>query len=431
MSSTRLSFPPGFVWGAATSAYQIEGATKEGGRGPSIWDTFCRQPGKVFEGHTGDIAADHYHRFAEDVKLMAELGISHYRFSIAWPRIIPAGTGPVNPAGIDFYRRLVDALLEHGISPLATLYHWDLPQPLQDRGGWANRLTAEAFGEYAAVIGSALSDTVETWATINEPWCASYLGYAEGVHAPGLTDMRAAFRAAHHLNLAHGLAVQALRAGGAATVAAVLNLAPVYAIEPGEQHETAAESLDTWRNDMWLDPIVDAAYGERVLAAAEPWGGMPVEHGDLEVAASPIDWIGVNYYHDLHVPDTRPGPRTEMGWPITPSGMYDVLASTAQRTGLPLFVTENGAAFPDSSDGSFDDVDRVAFLEAHLRSVHRAIQDGIDVRGYYVWSLLDNLEWSFGYSRRFGLVHVDYETQRRTPRSSFWRYHDIIQANGL
>ena len=419
------------MWGTATSAFQIEGAVHEDGRGPSIWDTFSRQPGNVAGGDTGEIAADHYHRSLEDVALMAQLGITAYRFSIAWPRILPAGTGEPNQAGIDFYRRLIEQLRQHDIQPLATLFHWDLPQALQDAGGWANRATAEAFGDYAAVIGAALADDDVAWGTINEPWCAAYQGYADGVHAPGLTDMRAAFRAAHHLNLAHGLSVWALREAGATNIGAVLNLAPAYAIEPGDAHASEAALLDTWRNDMWLDPTFDGVYGERVLRAAEPWGGLPVEPGDMELIAEPTDWLGINYYHDLQIPDTAPGPRTAMGWPVTPEGLYDILARAASRTNVPIYVTENGAAFEDPRDGSLDDTDRIEFIDAHLRQVHRAIEDGIDVRGYFVWSLLDNFEWSHGYGKRFGLVHIDYETQQRSPRSSFRWYRNVVNANGL
>ncbi len=424
------SFPPDFLWGVATASYQIEGAVAEDGRGPSIWDTFSHTPGKVAGGDTGDVAVDHYHRFPEDVQLMSDLGVGAYRFSIAWPRIIPSGTGEVSPDGVDFYRRLIDDLESKGIQAFATLYHWDLPQALEDRGGWRNRATAYAFADYAAAVAEALGDRVTAWATFNEPWCSAYQGYGTGTHAPGVEDMAAAYAAAHHLNLAHGLGVRALRDAGAHDIGIVLNVTPVTVVEPSAENEVEAARVLAWRNAMWLDPILDGAYGSEVhRIAAEDGCSLPIHDGDFEITAQPIDWVGVNYYSDVLVPDTQDRPRTEMGWPITPEGMYDVLAMVRRRTDLPLYVTENGVAYPVPEGEVLDDVDRIAFLDAYLRQVHRAVEAGIPVCGYFVWSLLDNFEWAEGYGKRFGLVGVDYDSLVRTPRASYHWYGRLAATN--
>jgi len=411
-----------FTWGVATSSYQIEGAAHVDGRGASIWDTFTAVPGSVADGSNGDLACDHYHRIPEDVALMSDLGVDAYRFSIAWPRILPDGTGAVNQKGIDFYHRLLDELERHEISPHATLYHWDLPEALT--GGWTNRATAEAFAEYAGVMAQALGDRVTAWATLNEPWCSAYLGYGVGVHAPGHQDMPSAFAAAHHLNLAHGLGVQAIRSAGGSNIGVVLNLATVQGV--GEDADELVRTEDVWRNRIWLDPLTEGRYSEEVLAIAERDGnGLPIQPGDLATIAEPLDWMGINYYHDLFVPEPPPGPRTDIGWPITASGIYDVIASTAQRTGLPIYITENGGAFAEA----LDDQERIAYLNAHIEHVLRARDDSIDVRGYFQWSLMDNFEWAEGYRKRFGIVHVDYDTLTRTPRSSYHWYKNLIESH--
>lgn len=424
-------FPADFVWGVATAAYQIEGAVDEDGRSASIWDTFSHTPGKVLHGDTGDVAVDHYHRYPEDVQLMADLGVRAYRFSIAWPRILPGGTGKPNAAGIDFYRRLIDELDSRGIAAYATLYHWDLPQALEDEGGWRNRNTAHAFAEYAAVVAEALAGRVTAWATFNEPWCSAFQGHGSGSHAPGLTDMSAAFAAAHHLNLAHGLAVRSMRSVGAANIGTVLNLVPVRVTSESPENEQAAEAVYAARNSLWLDPLFDGHYGDDVHRIAAPHGGLPVVDGDGEITSAPIDWLGINYYNDALVPDDEDRPRTDMGWPITPEGMFDVLDMARRRADVPLFITENGAAFTDPADGSLDDSARVAYLDAHLRQVLRAVEAGVPVAGYFVWSLLDNFEWAEGFSKRFGLVGVDYETLERQPRASYRWYRDLIASGGF
>ncbi|MFI1192945.1 GH1 family beta-glucosidase [Micromonospora sp. NPDC020750] len=458
---SELRFPEGFVWGAATAAYQIEGAARDDGRGPSIWDTFSRTPGKVFAGHTGDVACDHYHRYADDVALMAELGLRAYRFSVAWSRIQPDGTGPVNPRGLDFYDRLTDALLDRGIDPIVTLYHWDLPQTLQDRGGWANRETAEHLATYAAAVHGRLGDRIRTWTTLNEPWCSAYLGYGNGVHAPGVRDAGAAFAAVHHLLLGHGLAARALRAAGAEVVGITLNPADVQPADPDSAADAAAVRLvDGLQNRIFLDPLTGAGYPadvlEHVSRMVEPTF---IRDGDEKLIAAPIDLLGINYYAPTYVagrpdgagggayPGTEraveflpaTGPLTEMGWMIEPAGLTRLLERlAADYPGLPLMITENGGAFPDRGgeagpDGATPvaDTDRIAYLDGHLRAVHEAIGRGVDLRGYLVWSLLDNFEWAEGYRKRFGIVHVDYLTQRRTPKASARWYQGVISRNGL
>ncbi len=432
-----IIFPEGFLWGAATAAYQIEGAAREDGRVPSIWDTFSHTPGKVRDGHTGDVACDHYHRYAEDVALMRELGLRAYRFSIAWPRF---GT-----PGFDFYDRLLDELLEAGITPVATLYHWDLPQSLQDRGGWLDRDTAYRFAEYAAGAYERLGDRVATWTTLNEPWVSAFVGHGSGRHAPGVSDPAAAFTAAHHLMLAHGLAVQALRAAGAGSVSITLNLAPILG------DEEPARLVDGLCNRIFLDPLLRGVYPEDVLAHLRRFTDVKLD--DLETIHQPIDVLGVNYYSPKHVrtdpeapgdrehPGTEgiafpkpEGPVTAMGWGINPECLESLLVRLSREyPGTPLLITENGAAFADTvtGDDRVHDTDRVAFLDAHVRAAHAAIAQGADLRGYFVWSLLDNFEWAHGYHKRFGLVYVDYATQRRIRKDSFHWYRDVIAANGL
>ncbi|WP_330439069.1 GH1 family beta-glucosidase [Micromonospora sp. NBC_00821] len=459
--SNEIRFPENFLWGAATAAYQIEGAARDDGRGPSIWDTFSRTPGKVYQGHTGDVACDHYHRYADDVALMAELGLRAYRFSVAWPRIQPDGTGPANPRGLDFYDRLTDTLLARGIDPIVTLYHWDLPQALGDRGGWTNRDTAEHFATYATAVYARLGDRIDVWTTLNEPWCSAYLGYANGLHAPGEQDPAAAFTAVHHLLLGHGLAARALRAAGARSVGVTVNPADVRPADPQSAADAAAVRLvDGLHNRIFLDPLLAGGYPddvrEHVARIVEPTF---IRDGDEKVIAAPIDLLGINYYAPSYVagrpdgagngayPGTEgavhflppAGPLTDMGWMIEPAGLTRLLERiAADYPGVPLLITENGGAFPDkpvadSPDGPTQviDADRIAYLDGHLRAAHEAISRGVDLRGYLVWSFLDNFEWAEGYRKRFGIVHVDYLTQRRTPKASARWYQEVISRNGL
>jgi beta-glucosidase len=469
-STDALQFPAGFLWGSATASYQIEGAVTEGGRTPSIWDTFSHTPGRVERGETGDVADDHYHRFREDVAIMARLGLTSYRFSVSWPRITPQVTaddlGPVNPEGIGFYSDLVDELIAAGISPSITLYHWDLPQALEDAGGWTSRRTAERFGEYAEVVAAALGDRVPLFITLNEPWCSAYLGYASGVHAPGRTDDAAALTAVHHLNLAHGLAATAIRrAAPTSRVALTLNLAWVRPETDSPEDAEAARRVDGLQNRVFLDPVLKGTYPADVqadTAAVTDWSF--VQPGDLEVIAAPIDVVGVNYYSPTYVRHwtrERPkehadghgegkaspwiacddvefpfqqGRKTDMGWSIDPRGMTELLLRVAREApGCEIMVTENGAAFPDvlEANGRVIDTDRIDYLRGHLAAVHEAIEAGAPVTGYYLWSLLDNFEWAWGYGKRFGIVHVDYNTQVRTPKDSALFYADVIGRNAL
>jgi beta-glucosidase len=421
-------FPPDFAWGAATSAYQIEGAVRDGGRGESIWDRFCRRSGCVRAGATGDVACDHYHRFRQDVALVASLGLDAYRFSISWPRVLPQGTGAVNAAGLDFYDRLVDELLEHGIAPHATLYHWDLPQALEDRGGWPVRATAEAFAEYAAVVAARLGDRVAHLATLNEPWCSSELGYRLGIHAPGRTEPAAALAAGHHLLVAHGLGVQAIRAAApAADVGIVLNFEAKQPATPHLLDLEAAAVRHAQYNRWYLDPIAGLGYPTEA-ARAWNWDATEVRDGDLDLIATPLDFLGVNYYTRDIVRSALLPPlaarrgtleRTGMGWDVYPEGLTQVLELVASRTGdLPLYVTENGAAYPLDPDDPTHDPLRVRFLRRHLEAALTAIERGVPLRGYFAWSLLDNFEWAEGYAHRFGIVHVDFATQERRVRDS-------------
>jgi beta-glucosidase len=460
-------FPADFLWGAATAAYQIEGAADEDGRGPSIWDTFSHTPGRVLDGDTGDVADDHYHRWEDDLDLMVQLGLQAYRFSIAWPRVQPDGRGAANQQGLDHYRRLVDGLLERGIEPVVTLYHWDLPQALEDAGGWPARDTAMRFGDYAELVGRALGDRVDRWITLNEPWCSAFLGYASGVHAPGRTEPAAALAAAHHLNLAHGLGAQALRsvlpAGSSVSITLNLHLVRAASDEPADQD--AARRIDAIGNRIWLGPILDGAYPDDLrddTAELSDWAF--VRDGDVATIGEPIDLLGVNYYQPTVVRRLRDGeepqiahghgegaenpfvgceavafveqsgPVTAMGWPIDAAGLEELLLRVHRSyPQLPLMVTENGAAFEDvvGADGRIHDPRRIAYVGDHLRAVGRAIDAGADVRGYLLWSLMDNFEWAYGYARRFGIVHVDYTTQARTVKDSGWWYRDVIAAGGL
>ncbi|MFI1102369.1 GH1 family beta-glucosidase [Streptomyces melanogenes] len=438
------ALPEDFAWGVATSAYQIEGAVAEDGRAPSIWDTFSHTPGKVDGGHHGDIACDHYHRWREDIALMKELGVTSYRFSLAWPRILPGGDGPVNRAGLDFYSRLVDALLEAGITPNATLYHWDLPQALQDRGGWPARDTAEHFAAYASVAAEALGDRVPLWATLNEPLCSAWIGHLEGRMAPGLTDITAAVRASYHLLLGHGLATRALRAAApAARIGIVNNLSTVEPATGSEADLAAARRMDGHTNRWWLDPVHGRGFPADMR---EVYGvELPERPGDLAAIAEPLDWLGLNYYFGVRVADDPDGPypfarqvprprlpRTGMGWEIDASGIETLLMRLTDDYGARrIHVTENGSAYPDAvrPDGTVHDPERVQYLREHLAACARAARRGAPLAGYYAWSLLDNFEWAYGYDKRFGLVHVDYATQKRTVKGSGRHYAEIIEGH--
>lgn len=444
-----MIYPRDFLWGAATSAYQIEGATREDGRGSSIWDQFAATPGRTYQGETGDIAIEHYHRMEQDVALMADLGLSAYRFSIAWPRILPDGTGAVNQAGIDFYDRLVDQLLAHHITPVATLYHWDLPLALFEQGGWRNRETAYAFADYATVMARALGDRVGWWITQNEPWCPAYLGYGEGVHAPGVKgDMQAAVDVGHHLLLSHGLATQALRAATPVDtrIGIALNLFPIFAGDARAETLRTAERAHRFHNRWFLDPVYR---GEYTPGLFEDLGATPptIQEGDLKIISAPTDFLGVNYYNRWivragsevaangvasgieYVTDLPDATFTQMGWEVYPHGLGLILEElTRNYHPRTLLITENGAAFDDewNGNGRVSDPQRVLYLSEHLRAVGDAITHGVPVAGYFVWSLFDNYEWAEGYSKRFGMVYVDFATQRRIVKDSGRWYAGFI-----
>lgn len=438
-------FPAGFIWGCATASYQIEGAAYEDGKGESIWDRFSHTPGKVRNGDTGDVACDHYHRYLEDVRLMQELGLKGYRFSISWPRVLPRGYGQVNQAGLDFYNRLVDALLEAEIAPFATLYHWDLPQALQDRGGWPNRDTAKAFGEYAAVVFDELGDRLTNWITLNEPYVVADIGHRQGIHAPGHQSVEECLAAAHHLHVASGLAVQAFRESGrSGQIGITCNLAPIHPASDREEDLAAADRFDQWLNRWWLDPIYRGYYPPDLLESLERH--MPeIEPGDIELAHQPLDFFGLNYYFRQivsHQPgewldarvDFGPGPKTAFGWEVYPEGYYEIMTRIAREYDLRnLYLTENGCAYDDriTEDGEVHDPERIDFLEQHIAQVARALEAGVPVRGYFLWSLMDNFEWAMGYSMRFGIVYTDYETLRRIPKDSAKWYAQVIERNGL
>jgi beta-glucosidase len=447
LNPTTHSFPPGFVWGAATAAYQIEGAWDADGKGESIWDRFSHTPGTIANGDTGDVACDHYHRWQEDIALMRAIGLPAYRFSISWPRLLPQGTGRPNLPGLDFYSRLVDALLENGIQPYVTLYHWDLPQALQDQGGWPARSTAEAFVAYADLVSSRLGDRVRNWMTFNEPFVSAYVGHLEGRHAPGHTDLDEMLAAAHHLLLAHGWAVPVIRRNVPnSQVGLVLNLSPVDPSSPSPADHEAALHEDGVLNRWYLDPVSGRGYPTDVLQGYNRQMGF-IHDGDLKAIAAPLDFLGVNYYsrkivRSRAVPESQNQPRTvfadsektAMGWEVYPQGLYRILERVQDDYAFPnLYVTENGAAYPDRihPDGSVQDPQRVAYLHRHLKAVHQAIVAGVPVRGYFAWSFLDNFEWSYGYAKRFGLVYVDYPTHRRVIKSSAHWYRDVIAANAI
>jgi beta-glucosidase len=465
-----IAFPDGFTWGAATAAYQIEGAPDADGKGPSVWDTFSHTPGKVRGGDNGDVACDSYHRYREDADLIQSLGLSAYRFSISWPRILPAGAGQVNQAGLDYYKALLDALGERGITGAATLFHWDLPQALQDLGGWASRDTANRFAEYAAIVGEALGDRVTRWITLNEPLVVTHNGHRTGEHAPGLTDDAVAAAVTHHLLLGHGLGTAALRSvlPSGSEIGITLNLTPVRvsrtAADGTDAGDGAVAALEEARlitdatlNGVFLEPLLSGRYPQHALPAHLPPAEL-IRDGDLETIAAPLDFLGVNYYQPAHL---RPGDpsdlrrdeepalpgthdvvayrppnlaRTNMDWLIDPEGLYDLLMRLSKDApGLPLYITENGCAAEDyvNPDGIADDVERVTYLHQHLHAAARAARDGANLAGYYIWSLLDNFEWGYGYQKRFGIVFVDFGTQRRIPKSSAAFFAATARSNAL
>jgi beta-glucosidase len=437
-------FPDDCIWGAATASYQIEGAVAVDGRGPSIWDIFSHTPGKTVNGDTGDVACDHYHRWREDIGIMRELGLQAYRFSIAWPRVIPNGRGPINPAGLDFYDRLVDELLANDIQPFATLYHWDLPQALEDEGGWPHRQTADRFAEYVDAVTRRLGDRVTHWITLNEPWVAAMLGYYMGIHAPGRTSLADGLAAAHTLLLGHGQAMETITANvPAAEVGITLNLSSVYPGTDKSQDVEAARLADGTLNRWFLDPLFKGSYPEDVVRAVGD--AMPeVRDGDLNRIAQPVNFLGVNYYSPQHVvrdPNgplgvgmvDRKGEHTAMGWLVQPEGLRDLLVRLNEDYGPALYVTENGAAYddPPPTNGRVPDPRRAAYIHDHLLACDEAIRNGVPLRGYFCWSLLDNFEWAEGYSKRFGITFVDYPTEERTIKESGRWYRRVIDANGV
>lgn len=445
-------FPDHFLWGSATSSYQIEGAANEDGKGQSIWDRFSNTPGKIVNGDHGNIAIDHYHRYKDDIQLMKELGLQSYRFSVSWPRIFPDGVGRPNAKGLDFYKRVIESLHQNEIKPLLTLYHWDLPQALQDKGGWLNRDIVDYFLEYAAYLFKELDDVIPTWITHNEPWVASFKGYADGEHAPGYTDTQSYLRASHHLNLAHGEAVAAYRelsSNKDGQIGITLNLTPSYPAGGSPEEQSAATIWDGFMNRWFLDPVLKGNYPQDLVSLyAKKFDLSFIQTGDSERINQPIDFLGVNYYSVATVKAGNKGlfnflgiegvssekPKTAMGWEIYSKGLEELLIRIKNDYGnIPLFITENGAAFEDKleADGSIIDDERVQYLKEHLIACYEAIQHGVNLKGYYLWSMFDNFEWAFGYQKRFGMVYIDYATQKRTAKKSAQWYKEVIQNNGI
>jgi len=443
-------FPSDFQWGAATASYQIEGSIEADGKGESIWDRFTHTPGQIWNNETGDLACDHYRRYREDVKMMADLGLNTYRFSISWPRIFPNGKGILNEKGLDFYRRLIDELHKHKIKPAVTLYHWDLPQPLQDQGGWNNRDTAYYFADYAAAVFESLDLPVELWITLNEPWVVAYLGHAFGIHAPGISDFSTALQVGHHLLLAHGLAVRVFREADRREepIGITLNLAPVQPNTDSPEDIEAAKRSDGFMNRWFLDPLFRGYYPPEMVEIFSRRLKLPdQEEGDAAIISQPVDFLGINNYtrvlvessgsqddfmgNPVNPPDQE---YTEMGWEVYPEGLYQLLTRVHHDYGpLPLYVTENGAAFPDqlTTAGEVEDPRRINYLQSYLQAAWRAIEAGVPLKGYYVWTLMDNFEWAFGYSKRFGLIYIDYQTQKRYLKKSAHWYKEVIARNGL
>ncbi len=442
----ELIFPKGFLWGAATASYQIEGAWNEDGKGESTWDRFSHTPGTIYQNQNGDVACDHYHLWEKDVDLMSYIGLKAYRFSISWPRIFPEGKGKVNPKGLAFYDKLIDRLLEKGIKPAITLYHWDLPQTLEDIGGWLNRDVAKYFSEYASFLFYKFGDRVDLWITLNEPWVNAFLGYGWGVHAPGKRDMKGAFIASHNFLLAHGYAVQIYKEEGyKGSIGITINVAPVYPEKDTEENLIAVERHDAFSNRWFLDPIFKKSYPESAWKVLEktPWV-FKVEERDFDIISQPIDFIGINYYtrsivkansEDPYTGISRvqgDGEVTAMNWEIYPDGLYDILVQLYSSYKIPIYITENGAAFDDIlQNGKVNDIKRVNYLREHIKRAYFAIRDGVDLRGYFVWSLMDNFEWGHGFSKRFGIIYVNYENQERILKESAYFYKGIIERNGL
>lgn len=453
----KPEFPKDFIWGTATASYQIEGATHEDGRGECIWDTFARKPGAVYAGENGDVACDHYHRYAEDFAMMAELGFKYYRFSIAWPRIIPAGTGKVNQKGIDFYRKICEELHKHGIKACATLYHWDLPQPLEDAGGWPNRSILDAFEEYVKVCYKELGDMVDMWFTMNEPLCTAYLGYLLGVQAPGHRDMQKAIAAAHHVNMAHGIAVReyrkiALKSGLKAPIGTAWNPSTSRPATLKQEDIDAANYSLAFNSELFIFPCLGKGYPEAILN--NPEYKIPIENGDMETIAQPIDFMGINYYFENPVAGKKSSAdsivpswqeRTGMGWSINPGGLKRMLKwltdvskgafaanAAAANAEIPIYITENGCAYDDevTADGRIHDIKRIEYFQKHLAVCAEAIKEGVPLKGYFVWSLMDNFEWAYGYTKRFGIIHVDFKTLKRTFKDSAYFFRDVIAGYG-
>jgi beta-glucosidase len=445
----EFKFPEGFLWGAATSAYQIEGAWNEDGKGINVWDRFVRQPYRVLNGDTGDVSSDHYHRMQEDVALMKWLGLKTYRFSTSWTRILPEGRGRVNEKGLDFYERLVDELLKANIMPLLTLHHWDYPQTLQEAGGWPNRDSVNWFVDYARVLFDRLGDRVAYWGTFNEPWVIAFLGYAQGIMAPGICDYSQAYQTVHHLLLAHGKTVELFKQGGYnGNISIILNLEHFVPHTESKADQDACDRAYQENSDLFLDPIFRGIYPKALFS----WIGVhapKIHEGDMEIISQPIDFLGINHYHTESIsyamdggllkfksrPHSSPGwGVTEMGWGVDPDGLAFVLRNLKENYGNPrMYISENGCAFRDIPDGNgfVNDQGRINYLRAHIQVIHKMIQEGVNLDGYYVWSLLDNFEWSSGYVPRFGIVRVDYETKKRIPKQSAHWYQEVISSNGI
>jgi len=442
----KVDFPAGFVWGCATASYQIEGAWNEDGKGESIWDRFCHEPGHIKNGDTGDVACDHYHRYREDIALMKEMGLKGYRFSISWPRIFPQGKGTVNQKGLDFYSRLVDELLAAGITPFPTLYHWDLPQALQDEGGWANRDTAQHFADYCGTVVDHLGDRVKRWMVFNEPWVFTVLGHLGGYHAPGVADPELALRTTHIVNLAQGLAVRAVRGTGKAeAVSSAFSMSWACPASDSEEDRAAAERLHGFANVWFVETALNGRYPEAYVGGFDP-ERFGVQAGDMDIVKVPLDFIGINLYTRMVVADDPQdknlgarradppgGERTDFGWEVYPEAIYNVIMRIWNDYRLPIYITENGCSYGDGPDekGVVNDGRRISFLKGYIGQVGRAIKEGADVRGYYHWTLTDNFEWALGYSERFGLVHVDFANQKRIIKNSGYWYRDVIAANAL
>lgn len=445
---SSMVFPENFIWGTATSAYQIEGAYNEDGKGESIWDRFTHTPGNIRGNNTGDVACDHYHLYEEDLKIMKEMGIKSYRFSISWPRIFPDGKGEPNQRGMDFYRNLVDLLVENDIAPAVTLYHWDLPQKLQDIGGWTNREVADLFVQYARYVFRQLGDKVTIWITFNEPWVSSFIGYWYGGHPPGISDLSLALQAAHNIMLAHGRAVRAFREMGMkGEIGISLNLNPIYPASEKENDFLAANRYSEFYNGWFLNPILKGKYPEQLMNYFSNFAMLPnMDREDMDVIHTPIDFLGINNYSFtsvVYAPDKLPlqvnfaetgKAKTDTGWEIYPEGMYDLLLYLHHEyNGIKMMITENGAAFQDviDQDETVNDDERIGYLNEHIAEIHRAMKDGVNLAGYYIWSFMDNFEWRSGYSKRFGLVYIDYVTQKRiVKKSGFW-YKNVIENNGI